>query len=119
MENIDQLPANTTGEFARRRPIELPADAPPDKVRSTLRAEVENGLRDVCANWPTGEFDRIVTSVTTKAMKYHGRERRRTSRHSTRSVVRNIPGATVIVGAVVSATHSLQKFLSLETLPFS
>ena len=119
METHDQPTGSTTGEFvARRKPIDLPPDAPPERVRSTLRAEVENSLRDVCANWPTGEFDRIVADVTNTAMKYQGIERRSQNRSATTSAVNFIPGATAVVTVVMSATHSVQKFLQLETLPF-
>ncbi len=108
-----------TGEFSspRRRAYDVPADAPADRVKQKLRAEVEDSLRDVCGNWPTGEFDRIVSDVTATAIKYHGRERRKNSA-STQSFAKHIPGATLLISLAVSATHSLQKFLQLETLPF-
>jgi hypothetical protein len=86
-------------------------------VKQKLRAEVEDSLRDVCGNWPTGEFDRVVSDVTATAIKYHGRERRKNP-GPTPSFAKHIPGATVVISLVVSATHSLQKFLQLETLPF-
>lgn len=117
----DQLTgSNHTGEFSspRRRAYDVPADAPAQHVKQKLRAEVEDSLRDVCGNWPTGEFDRIVSDVTATAIKYHGRERRRQDRTS-RSVVQYIPGGAAIMSFVISATHSVQKFLHTETLPFS
>jgi len=101
----------------RRRAIGVPTDAPPEKVRLTLRAEVEYSLRDVCGNWPTGEFDRIVADVTATAMKYHGRERRGKKRVSILAAATRIPGATPVMAAVMSAFRSIQKFLQLETLP--
>jgi hypothetical protein len=117
----DQLTGiNHSGEFSspRRRAFDVPTDAPPERVRLKLRAEVEDSLRDVCGNWPTGEFDRIVSDVTATAIKYHGRERRRQQPSSTSSLVTHIPGASYVMSFVVSATHSLQRFLHLETLPF-
>lgn len=110
---------SNTSEFAtpRRRTYDVPADTPPERVRTTLRAEVEYSLRDVCGNWPTGEFDRIVADVTATAMKYHGRERRGKRELSLLAWTTRIPGATAIVAAVMSAVHSIQKFLQLETLP--
>jgi hypothetical protein len=120
LQPIGLLPGiNHTGEFSspRRRAYDVPADAPAAHVKQKLRAEVEDSLRDVCGNWPTGEFDRIVSDVTETAIKYHGRERRRQNRTS-RSVVQNIPGAAAIMSFVMSATHSVQRFLHTETLPF-
>lgn len=120
LQPTDQLPGiNHTGEFSspRRRAYDVPADAAPEDVRLKLRAEVEDSLRDICGNWPTGEFDRIVSDVTATAIKHHGRERRRQDRTS-RSVVQYIPGAAAIISFVMSATHSVQKFLHLEALPF-
>jgi hypothetical protein len=109
---------NHTGEFSpRRRAYDVPADAPPEHVRLKLRAEVEDSLRDVCGNWPTGEFDRIVADITATAMKYHGRERRRQTPGSTRSVTAVIPGASALMSFVLSATHSVQRFLSTDRLP--
>lgn len=115
-----QLPGiNHTGEFSspRRRAYDVPADAPPEHVRLKLRAEVEDSLRDVCGNWPTGEFDRIVSDVTATAIKYRGRERRGQQPSPTRALATHIPGATAVMSFVVAATRSLQKFLHLETLP--
>lgn len=113
--------SNNTGEFStnRRRAIDVPTDAPPEKVRLTLRAEVEYSLRDVCGNWPTGEFDRIVADVTATAMKYHGRERRGKKRVSLLASATRIPGAAPIMAAVMSAVHSIQRFLLRKTLPLS
>jgi len=71
--------------------------------KQIVRAEVEDRLRDMCGNWPTGEFDRIVADVTATAMKYNGHERRR--------------GAAKAIALVESATHSIQEFLHLETQP--
>jgi hypothetical protein len=119
LQPTDQLPGiNHTGEFSspRRRAYDVPADTPPKNVRLKLRAEVEDSLRDICGNWPTGEFDRIVSDVTATAVKYHGRERRRQNRSTTRSVTTHIPGATAVMSFVVSAMHSLQRFQRLETL---
>jgi hypothetical protein len=115
----DQLAGiNLTGEFSssRRRAYDVPVDAPAQHVKQQLRAEVEDSLRDVCGNWPTGDFDRIVSDVTATAIKYHGRERRRRDR-TRRSVVQHIPGATAIISFVILATHTVQKFLQTETLP--
>lgn len=113
--------SSNTGEvlIQRRRSLDVPTDAPPEKVRVTLRAEVEYSLRDVCGNWPTGEFDRIVADVTATAMKYHGRERRRSKDVPALAWATRIPGATPVVAAVMSALHSVQKFLQVETLPLS
>lgn len=110
---------STTGEFVspRRRPFDVHPDVPPEKVRLTVRAEVEYGLRDVCGNWPTGEFDRIVADVTATAMKYHGRERRVKRQVSLLAYATRIPGATPVLAAMMSAVHSVRKFLKLETLP--
>jgi hypothetical protein len=107
-----------TGEFSspRRRAYDVPADAPPEHVKQKLRAEVEDSLRDVCGNWPTGEFDRIVSDVTATAIKYPGTERRK-NRTSTHTLATRIPGAAVVMSVVTAATHSLQRFLQLETLP--
>ena len=111
--------SSTTGEFAARRrlAIDVPADAPPEKVRLKLRAEVEYSLRDVCGNWPTGEFDRVVADVTATAMKYHGRERRQRLRQAGASAASRIPGASAAIGLMTAAVQSIQKFLDLETLP--
>jgi hypothetical protein len=108
-----------SGEFSshRRRAYDVPADAPPEHVKQKLRAEVEDSLRDVCGNWPTGEFDRIVSDVTATAIKYHGTERRRNPT-STHTLAAHIPGAAAVISVVVAASHSLQRFLQLETLPF-
>jgi len=113
--------SSTTGEFAanRRRAFDVPTELPPEKVRITLRAEVEYSLRDVCGNWPTGEFDRIVADVTATAMKYHGRERRGAKDVSFLAWTTRIPGATPVVAALMAAAHSIQKFLQLETLPLN
>lgn len=111
----------TTGEFATRRrlAIEVPADAPPEKVRLKLRAEVECSLREVCGNWPTGEFDRVVADVTSTAMKYHRRERRRNMRSVSAPMAPYIPGATTVAAILTTAMQSVQRFLHLETLPIS
>jgi hypothetical protein len=103
----------------RRRTFDVPSDAPPEKVRITLRAEVEYSLRDVCGNWPTGEFDRIVADVTATAMKYHGRERRGKKSVSFLARVTRIPGAAPVIAAVMAAVNSVQRFLHLETLPLN
>lgn len=111
--------AFSTGEFAaRRRAIDLlPTDTPPEKVRLTVRAEVEYGLRDVCGHLPTGEFDRIVADVTATTMKYHGRRRRGKRSVSFLAKATRIPGAAPVIAAVMSAVNSVQRFLHLETLP--
>jgi hypothetical protein len=111
--------SSNTGEFAnhRRRAFDVPADVPPEKARLTLRAEVEYSLRDVCGNWPTGEFDRIVADVTARGMKYHGRERRGKKQVSFLAKATRIPGAAPVIAAVISAADSIQKFLQLEGLP--
>jgi hypothetical protein len=58
---------------ARRRPShELPLEGTSDEIREKLRADVEDRLRDVCSNWSTGEFDRVVTDVTETTLKFHG-----------------------------------------------
>lgn len=110
----------TRKDFAtpRRRIYDVPADTPPERVRSTLRAEVEYSLRDVCGNWPTGEFDRIVSDVTSTAMKYQGQERRRQNT-ATQKAVAKIPGLSVIVAILGAAMQSIQKFFQMETLPLS
>ena len=107
--------SSTTGEFAARRRLvlEVPVDAPPENVRLKLRAEVEYSLREVCGNWPTGEFDRVVADVTATAMKYHGRERRQRLRDAGASAASHIPGASAAVALVMSAVQSVQKFLEL------
>ena len=120
-QTVDQTQGSThTGEFAaqRRRVYDVPPDSPPEKVRVTLRAEVENSLRDVCGNWPTGEFDRVVADVTATAMKYHGRERRRLNRATGMTTGSYVPGASAIFSFVMAATHSVQRFLQMETLTF-
>ena len=105
-----------SGEFSsRRRAFDVPADAPAEHVKQKLRAEVEDRLRDVCGNWPTGEFDRVVSDVTATAIKYHGRERRKNS--ALTQIATSIPGGTAVFSFVASASHSLQRFLRLETLP--
>jgi hypothetical protein len=111
----------SSGEFAalRRRTIDVPTDAPPEKVRLTVRAEVEYGLRDVCGDLPTGEFDRLVADVTATTMKYYGRERRGKRSVSLLAKATRIPGAAPVVAAAMAAWHSVQKFLQLETLPLS
>ena len=111
--------SSSTGEFStnRRRAFDVPTDVPPEKARLTLRAEVEYSLRDVCGNWPTGEFDRIVADVTARGMKYHGRERRGKKPVSFLAKATRIPGAAPVIAAVISAANSIQKFLQLETLP--
>ncbi len=110
---------NHASEFStpRRRAYDVPSDAPPAHVRLQLRAEVEDSLRDVCGNLPTGEFDRIVSDVTATAVKYHGLERRRQRPGSSDSVIAHIPGAMLMMSLLMSATHSLQRFLHLETPP--
>lgn len=50
---------------------DIPLDAPPEIMRTVLRATIEDRLRDVCGNWTTGEFDRVVADVTATAMKFH------------------------------------------------
>lgn len=118
MPSTDQLPGTTTGEFTtyRRRSTDIPADAPPARVQKALRAQVEDSLRSVCYNWPTGEFDRVVADVTATAMKYHGRERRGEG-STARVAAAHIPGAASAIALVTSATHSVQKFLQMEILP--
>jgi hypothetical protein len=113
--------SNSSGEMLalRRRAFGVPADAPPEKVRLTVRAEVEYSLRDVCGNWPTGEFDRIVADVTATAMKYHGRERRTKKEISFLAKATRIPGAAPVIAAVMAAVNSVQRFLQLETLPLN
>lgn len=119
LQSAEKAFSNNSGEVLihRRRAFDVPTDVPPEKVRLTLRAEVEYGLRDVCGNWPTGEFDRIVADVTATAMKYHGRERRGKKRVSFLAYATRIPGATPVMAAVMSAVHSVQRFLQIETLP--
>lgn len=111
---------SNTSEFAtpRRRAYDVPVDTPTERVRITLRAEVESSLRDVCGNWPTGEFDRIVADVTSTAMKYHGRERRRQN-NAIQKATSKLPGASMIIGMLGAAVQSIQKFLQLETLNLS
>lgn len=107
LQTAEKAFSNNTGEtlIHRRRAFDVPTDVPPEKVRITLRAEVEYSLRDVCGNWPTGEFDRIVADVTATAMKYHGRERRGKKDVSLPAWTTRIPGATPVVAAVLSAAH--------------
>ena len=121
LQPADKAFSSNSGEtpIHRRRAFDVPTELPPEKVRTTLRAEVEYSLRDVCGNWPTGEFDRIVADVTATAMKYHGRERRGKKEVSFLAWTTRIPGATPVVAAMMSAAHSIQKFLQLETLPLS
>jgi hypothetical protein len=94
----------------------IPPDAPPERVRLRLRAEVEYSLRDVCGNWPTGEFDRVVADLTSTAMKYHGRERR-AGRAATAANTQS--PHLGLFGAFAVAIHAVQKFFQLETLPLS
>ena len=121
LQTAEKAFSSNTGEvlIQRRRALDVPTDVPAEKIRTTLRAEVEYGLRDVCGNWPTGEFDRIVADVTATAMKYHGRERRRKKDTPAFAWATRIPGATPVLAAVMSAVHSVQKFLQIETLPLS
>ena len=120
-QTAEKAISSSTGELLihRRRAFDVPTDVPPEKVRLTLRAEVEYGLRDVCGNWPTGEFDRIVADVTATAMKYHGRERRGKKPVSFLARATQIPGAAPIIAAVMAAVNSVQRFLHLETLPLN
>ena len=61
------------GRKARRlRSYELPAEASPEAIREKVRADVEDRLLDVCSNWSTGEFDRVVADVTETTLKFHG-----------------------------------------------
>ncbi|HVF40014.1 MAG TPA: hypothetical protein VM939_08935 [Gemmatimonadaceae bacterium] len=55
-----------------RRHYALPTDATPDEIREKLRTDIESRLMDVCSNWTTGEFDRIVTDVTETTIKFEG-----------------------------------------------
>ena len=55
-----------------RRHYELPTDASPDEIREKLRTDIESRLMDVCSNWTTGEFDRIVLDVTETTLKFEG-----------------------------------------------
>lgn len=112
---------NSSGEILaiRRRAFDVPTDVPPEKVRLTLRAEVEYSLRDVCGNWPTGEFDRIVADVTATAMKYHGRERRGSKSVSFLAKATQIRGAAPVIAALMAAYNSVQRFLQMETLPLN
>jgi hypothetical protein len=108
-----------TGEYAtpRRRSFDVPADTPPEIVPRKLRAEVEDSLRGICGNWPTGEFDRIVADVTATAVKYHGRESRRESEYVPATwITKSIPGAVHVVVFVLGAIQPVQRFLRLETL---
>ncbi len=121
---VDHTASRTTGEHdtigefpARRRLTEFPIGLPPEKVRRSVRAEVEASLRDVCGNWPTGEFDRIVADVTSTAMKYHGRERRRIDRATGEHNVTSVRGFNAVVTIATSAVQSVQKFFQLEILP--
>jgi hypothetical protein len=120
-QTAEKATSTNSGELPtyRRRSVEVPTDAPPEKVRLTLRAEVEYGLRDVCGNWPTGEFDRIVADVTATAMKYHGRERRGKKPVSFLAKATRIPGAAPVIAAVMAAVNSVQRFLQLERLPLN
>jgi hypothetical protein len=121
LQTAEKAFSNSTGEVPtnRRRVFDVSTDVPPEKVRTTLRAEVEYGLRDVCGNWPTGEFDRIVADVTATAMKYHGRERRGKTKVSLLARIARIPGAAPVVAAAMSAIHSVQRLFQAETLPLS
>lgn len=62
-----------TERRARRlRSYELPAEASPEAIREKVRADIEDRLMDVCSNWSTGEFDRVVADVTETTLKFHG-----------------------------------------------
>ena len=120
MQQTAEYPASLhTGEYAspRRRSFDVPADVPPEIVPRKLRAEVEDSLRDICGNWPTGEFDRIVADVTATAVKYHSGEYRRVEAYVPATwITRTIPGATQVVVFVLAAIQPVQRFLRLETL---
>jgi hypothetical protein len=118
LQTAEKASTNSSGEtpIHRRRAFDVPSDVPPEKVRLTLRAEVEYSLRDVCGNWPTGEFDRVVADVTARGMKYHGRERRGSKRVSFLAKATQVPGAAPVIAAVISAANSIQRFLELEGL---
>ena len=109
----------TTGEFPthRRNTFEFPVDLPREKLQRSVRAEVEASLRHVCGNWPTGEFDRIVADVTSTAMKYHGRQKRRVGNATGERNVTYVRGFSAVITFATAAVHSVQKFLQLETLP--
>jgi len=120
LQQTAEYPASMhTGEYAtpRRRAFDVPADIPLQLIPRKLRAEVEDSLRDICGNWPTGEFDRIVADVTATAMKYHGHERRRQNAYVPATwITKSIPGATNVVVFVLTAIQPVQRFLRLETL---
>ena len=62
-----------TERRARRlRGYELPAEASPEAIREKVRTDIEDRLMDVCSNWSTGEFDRVVADVTDTTLKFHG-----------------------------------------------
>ena len=51
-------------------PFGVPAGTSPEKVKEALRADVARRLRNVCAEWEDGDFQRLVDDVTATAMKY-------------------------------------------------
>ncbi|MEO7366944.1 MAG: hypothetical protein ABIZ36_03245 [Gemmatimonadaceae bacterium] len=122
MQQTVEYPASMhTGENAtpRRRAFAVPTDTPAHFVPRKLRAEVEDSLRDICGNWPTGEFDRIVADVTATAMKYHGSDRRHSNKYVPATwITKTIPGATSVVVFVLTAMQPVQRFLHMETLSF-
>jgi hypothetical protein len=108
---------SSTSELAtpRKRAYDLiPADAPLEKVRVRLQAEVEYSLRDLCGNWPTGEFDRVVSDVTSTAMKYHDRHQPNARAVTAANTLSPHLG---LFGLFAAVMHAVQRFLRLETLP--
>lgn len=119
---IDRLSGNSTTEsnptfrptFRERRDYDLPVDIPPEKVQAVLRADIENRLRDVCGNWSTGEFDRVVADVTATAMKFHTPKENRQIPDAAGVETTVVPTTSETAGLLRSAIDSVQQVLKLE-----
>ena len=67
------LPSGRSGHISGAMstpPFGVPVGTSPEKIREALRADVSRRLRNVCAGWDDGDFERLVDDVTATAMKY-------------------------------------------------
>lgn len=114
----DRLSGNSTREatnaFSQHRDYDLPGDIPPEKIHAVIRADIENRLRDVCGNWSTGEFDRVVADVTATAMKFHTPAENPQVPEAANGATTATQATGEPAGLLRSAMHSVHQVLKLE-----
>ena len=53
-----------------RSPFGVPPDTRPEEMRDALRADIEKRLRGACLGWSEQDFQKLVDSAASIALKY-------------------------------------------------